>query len=110
MADIKIGQTMVIVRQSRYSEPRIEDIEITKVGRAYAYFGQGQRFSLRTMREDGSYEGSVYPSREAFEAGRVKLAKWTTFHRKMREMYSPPDHITTQMIERAAAALEIELT
>ena len=112
MADIKVGQNMVLAIPPvlRRREWKVYDITITKVGRTYAYFSDFQRFSLKTMRED-SYEcGRVFVSREAFEEDRRRLARWATFHAKLRHMYDPPDHITTHMIERAAAALEIELT
>jgi hypothetical protein len=110
MADIKVGQNMVLATPPRHGEEwKVSDITITKVGRAYAYFGDFRRFGLKTMR-DYSYPGCrVFVSREAFEEDRKRSARWATFHAKVRRMLDPPDHITTQMIERAAAALEIEL-
>lgn len=110
---ITAGQTLVLARRKSYGDRAWEltDITVTKVGRVWAYFGNGngERFSIVTGRAYDYDGGTAFESREAFEAEQTRREKWTRFQGRLRNLYGPPGHITTHMIEQAAAALEIEL-
>ena len=108
---ITAGQTLVLARRKSYGDRAWEltDITVTKVGRVWAYFGNDERFSIVTGRVYDYDGGAVFESREAFEVEQTRLTKWGRFQARLRNLYDPPTHITTHMIEQAAAALEIEL-
>ena len=105
---ITAGQTLALALRKSYGAWELTDITVTKVGRVWAYFGNGERFNIVTGRADPD-GGRVFESREAFEAEQTRGETWTRFQGRVRNLYGLPAHITTRMIEQAAAALEIEL-
>jgi hypothetical protein len=107
---IAAGQTLVLARRKSDGAWELTDITVTKVGRVWAYLVNGERFSIETGRAYDYDGGRVFESREAFEAEQTRGEKWTRFQGRVRNLYGPPAHITTRMIEQAAAALEIELS
>jgi hypothetical protein len=111
MTNITAGQTMIIAK-FQFQGIRgwiFEDITVTKVGKKYAYFGSGRRFGIATMMENGPDGSRVYTDRKAFYADQDRQRKWTAIRNKIARIYEAPPQVTTHMIERAIAVLEIEL-
>lgn len=111
-ATVKPGQTMLLAKRKSYGDRgwHLRDITVTKVGAKYAYFGSNERFSLETMRVDPWDTTLVYPDRAAFEAAQDRTRKWDALHRWVARNWAVPGHVTAQMIEQAAAALQVELS
>lgn len=89
------------------------EIEVTKVGRTWAYFqhqGREARFSLATGDVDaGEYVswGTAYYSKGDFEREKQKHLAWARLRRGLNYMHGAPTHLTTQDINGVCGLLGI---
>jgi hypothetical protein len=110
---LKVGDKVWFQSAARFSVANCE-IQVTKVGRKWAYWGNGlhsvQRFDLKTGCVDGGDYVSVdrvFPSRKDAEEEKAKRRKWSALRTGLP--YLPGADVSAGDIDKAAALLGIKL-
>ncbi len=105
-----VGDVLWLVPTSRHSKSR--EITVTKVGRKWAYYGEGwqrDRFDISTGCVDGggcSSAGRVYASRDEHEKRIAAGEAWDRLRRLVDRQWHPPEGVDAERIEQAIALLE----
>lgn len=88
------------------------EVKVTSVGRKWARLGASYRVALDSTHVDGgnyASPGTLYLSKEAHELVLARARAWNKLRRCIERSWYPPEHITRESIERAAAALGFTL-
>ena len=110
----EVGQKVVVVFNERRNE-RIEEFEVTKIGRVWAQISAGgayeYRFNLESLLIDGGQymsPGRIYLSREEYETEKATEGVWKVFRECVDRTWKP--EISVEKIREAAKILGIDLT
>jgi hypothetical protein len=95
--------------QSRDRTGTAGERTITSVGRKWVQLDHGRyRVKLGSCEVDGagySSPGTLYSSKEEYEQHLVVVHAWTNLRRTIERSWYPPDGITLESIQAAAAEL-----
>ncbi|MCY1202260.1 hypothetical protein D9M72_137440 [compost metagenome] len=117
--NLKAGDTLFLVWNKQYSGPaKTKTVTITRVGRAYAYWGLGRStdeiVSLEDLRfgvggKGYGYSGQAYLSEEHYARGVARNQAWRKFVAEIgaRDFTRALNALTIENIVAAAAELGI---
>ena len=115
MPRLSVGQKLWFVPSARWNG-RPTEIEITRVGRSYAYFGSPhneRRIDIQTMEETGKETGTVYGhaylNKEYYEAQKRRDEVFEILRRRVHDSWCPAPGVTEADIRAAAALLKMDL-
>lgn len=86
---IEVGQKLFAVFTG-YGSVRSKEIEVTKVGRKWAYFGSHEKFDMETGWIDGYGGGKVYANSTEYEHEKAMDKLWDEIVKATRYARRPP--------------------
>lgn len=108
---MEIGQKLYFVPRQRTGNP--DWVTITKVGRKWVETDwRDIRLNKETLAADGrgyTSPGCAYYSKELYEREAKLGAAWSKFRIGVSNMYSMPDGMTLETVERCASHLGIKI-
>ena len=113
--NIDVGSKFWFVSSERRKGLAVEqrEIEVTKVGKRWAYFGTRERFDIESCEVDGGVynsPGRIYESQQAYLAFFAADTQWRRFVSLVNEKYHVREGVSEVDVLSAATILKIDMS